>query len=447
VLRTALSLIVLSLLAGRAPAQTGGQRFFGVLEEFGGILTCDVIRTDEGALFALQNVGDFELGDRIVVSASSVTNVVCNQSVLPRLANNTIAPAFAGVGRIADRLGRLAVLDVPGGGRYALSDDGGLPIGAEVYVHGAVLDLGLPPGADPALGIEVESVGPGFAEFGRLELDGEGWRLATELQSVPLERMGLGFAAPGEFVYVEGRLAPNWNTAGQHVLGVSGAAVGGKQPQPHPLLVRDNVVGPAIARAGVLVDVGGETRFQAEGLVFHDLFALGDTAGFALGERLFVRGRALTDYDPLEDRSLPKIRRARLDREWTGCGTLVAAGLGEASVWTEAGELLRLENDGGFPDGAYVHVAGARSSPDSPAFLHNNIVPCAELTGRLEIGFGCSPVFVSDTPVPGASNVFFPENNGGFALGEPFCVKGGISACGAGCSVPCLVANTAEACR
>lgn len=444
--RTALSILLSLPLLGDVP-RAGDLRLFGVLEEFGGILTCDVIRTDDGALFALDDVGDHQLGDRIVVSASSFSSAVCTQSLLPKLANNTIAPAFAGVGRIAERIGRLAVLDVPGGGRYALSDDGGLPTGAEVFVYGAVLDLGLPPGSDPALGIDVEAIGPGFAEFGRLELDADGWRLATALQSVPLERMGLGFPVPGDFVYVEGRLAPDWNASGQHVLGVGGATAGQKAAHPHPLRVRDNVVNPAVARAGVLVDLGGELYFQAEGLVFDDLFTLGDTAGFAVGERLFVRGRALTDYDPLEDRSQPKLRRARVDPEWTGCGTVAATGFDPPHLLTEAGELLRLEHAGGFTEGAAVQVAGALGSPDSGAFLHNNIVPCVELSGRLEVGFGCSPVFVSDAPVPGAGQVFFPENNGGFGLGEPICVKGGVSACGSGCSVPCLIANTATSCR
>ena len=113
---------------------------------------------------------------------------------------------------------------------------------------------------------------------------------------------------------------------------------------------------------------------------------------------------------------------------------------------TEEGQLLELENAGPFPIGTDLHVAGALGAPDADAFLFDTPLLCADITGRLEIGFGCSPVFVSDVPVGSAGNVFFLENNASFPIGVPFCVKGGITGCG-GCPVPCLVSNSAGPCR
>ena len=108
--------------------------------------------------------------------------------------------------------------------------------------------------------------------------------------------------------------------------------------------------------------------------------------------------------------------------------TLIFAGLGlpASDPWAQTA-----------PD---FDVTGTERDDDGVLpFAHNSIHPCVELSGTLQQGFECMPVFV-------AGDVFVLENLDGHEVGESFCVPSAITACESVCPLPCLSANITHDC-
>ena len=154
----------------------------------------------------------------------------------------------------------------------------------------------------------------------------------------------------------------------------------------------------------------------------------------------------LDDYDPLELRN-NLIRSARIEEEFSGCGTIFADLGGEGSglsFQATSGETFELESIGDITTEPFVYVAGALD-PTGTRFVHNRIAPCLEIMGTLQFGFECTPLFVAQAASEGASYLLL-ENLGPYQVGDTFCVRGGLMTCDIGCPTPCLMANDVNDC-
>jgi hypothetical protein len=387
---------------------------YGVLRTVG--LLCTAFETDAGELHVLNSEGGFQIGERVTVRGKVAGAGVCGSLIVPLL-DNSIEAAFAGTGRIVADGVLGTALETDGGERYKLVAPGGFPRGSEVFVRGPVRTLG-----DPAAQhwIFNDVVGPAFQGFGRLRGGPGSWSLeAEDGATYLLEQPGFAFAQDGDYVFVEGVLSPG-----------------------DPQAVLFNTSRRAYDVGGVVIDGGGGVpAFQAEGVLFNDVFALEDFGGFQIGQRAFVRGRKLDDYDPLEPRG-NLIRSARIDPEFTSCGTLVVD-LGGTGVTFRAlsGQEFELETAGTFAPGSFVFVSGALDATPA-SFVHNAIHACNELSGTLLHGFECTPLFFADN----GGGYYLLENLGPYWIDDWFCVLGGISACDGGCPAPCMIANIVHDC-
>jgi hypothetical protein len=395
---------------------------FGVLRRIG--LICNAFETDSGQLFVLNDYGGFVVGDRVFVRGSFSTIGVCGSLILSRLAN-TIEAAFAGTGTIVtDRvLGR--ALETPEGARYKLVSPLDFGVGEEVFVRGTVRTRVSPITGQTEYWIFSSVIGTAFTGFGRLS--GGAGSFDVELEggtTFQLDGPGYAFAADGDYVFVEG-LVDSTTT---------------------PPTLRHNASRKAHQVPGEIIDGGGGVpAFKAETVIFNDVFSLLDFEGFQIGERAFVRGRKLDDYDPQEVRS-NVIRDARIDFEFSACGTIAPDLVGTGvSFYATSGEVFELEHTGGFASGQLVYVAGGLDATLT-RYASNVIAPCAELQGTLQHGFECTPLFVSNASAGESGSFFLLENLGGYQVGEALCVLGGIMACDIGCPTPCMVANTTSDC-
>ena len=422
-------LFVTLSLAGLPCNTTGGTTLerFGVLRLFGGVSPCTVIETDQGELFAPDDLGELAVGDRVWVrgEVDPIHAQPCGEVAVPLLLDSDIQPAFAGIGRLVLRDPTHPLLETPEGERYELLTPAPFAAGSRLFVEGKVEPA--PADSPAALAIDNTATGPGFASFGRLRFQGGAWLLESESDELfQLDRVGLAYANDGDYVFVEG-----WRD--------SSAREG-----PAPPKVRDNTTQLAIAFGGTLLDVGGLSLFEADGKLFDDDYLVQVPHPFGVGDRVFVRGRGLDDYDPLEPKIDRLIRGARVGAEFAGCGELIETG-GAAFFAGEDGALIELEYVGGpLTPGQAIYVAGELDeSQPTPTFEHNSIADCWELSGELVLGFECLPYFLTDENAGGFLNLFMLENLGGHWIGDQFCVRGAtVAGCGTGCPVPCLVANT-----
>ena len=403
-------------LGCRAFGECGSVAAFGVIASRG--FACAAFETDEGEIYALTELGEFVAGDRVFVEGRVRANVAaaCGSILVPRL-ENTIVAAFAGVGRVLSGANDARVLQTNDGDRYELLEEPQVPPGfqGDVFLQGVAVRTG--PGRVSVGGV---ARGPAFAGFGRLRWSGA-WSLETSARTFRLDRVGAPDVVDGAFVFVEGWIDER-----------AGA----------PRL-RDNTARPALELGGEIVELGGERWFRAEHQLFNDLYRLPRLPELPVGEERFVRGRGLSDFDPLEARVDRFIRSAKIDALVSRCGELVS--LEPPVCLLDDGSEFILENSGEFLLGRFVFVSGARRGNEA-VLEHNTIHPCVSLRGELVQGFECTPLFAADTPVGPENDVFVVEHLGGREVGDRFCVRGALTACESLCPFPCVSGNVVFDC-
>lgn len=394
---------------------------FGVIVDTHNFIPpCVLFQSDDGVLAALSDDGGLPAGSRVWIEGSVNNTIVCGGLIVAQL-DNTITPAFAGTGSLRRALGgpQLVTRD---GHVYWLTDVPG-PNGRIVFAEGRIVGEKF---GGPLL--EPEVFGPGHASFGRLRStpSPSGWQLETDAGVLALQRIGISSPSEGDYVFAEG--------LAERARGVPEGAL--------PVGLRANTLRRATLFAGTVVSGPDGPTVMAEADLFTDLFDVPDREQLVLGARVFVSGRALGDYDPLEDAASRVIRQATLGEAFSACGALVSEpGELPAVLQTFDGKFVELEDPGTLPHTALRYVAG-RLDPAAPRprLLQNRSMPCVSLSGRFEIGFECTPLFVVDN----MGGFFSIEDPPPIPLGQPFSITGGVAICDELCPFPCIIAESIE---
>ncbi len=383
----------------------------GVLVQSLSDINCLRFEADSGDSFVLTNRGSFVAGDRVYVEGTvpQTTATVCESELTPFITVSLIRPGFAGIGTIVTQSGQKR-LQTDDGRLFGLQDNGGFADGARVYTRGSVVTL-----QSPAV-ISGNTIGAAYSGFGRLMGTPPGDRrvLGEDGVTYHLDAVGAHNAAASDYVYVEGIL---------------GAA--------DPPSVTSAAARFAFSTSGdVVSDGAGGKAFQADGVIFNDVFTVAGLSSFPIGAEVYVRGLRTDDYDYQEPRVGNTVRQARVGAGYSALGVL---NLGAKTVTNvDNGVVIALENTGPFPDGFFVYVAGELASSGSRkvTLLHNQTLIGLEATGTLQIGFECAPLFV------GGGGYYFLENTGGFPFGSTVTVRGGILRSVAPCEFDSFINNT-----
>lgn len=384
----------------------------GVLVQSVSDLFCVRFEADNGDSYVLSNRGSFVAGDRVYVEGTvpQTSASVCENELTPIVTVSLIRPGFAGIGTIVTQSGQKR-LQTDDGRVFALQNNGGFADGARVYTRGSVVTV-----QSPAQ-IAGNTIGAAFSVFGRLIGTPPGDRrvLGEDGVTYQLDAVGAHNAAASDYVYVEGIL--------------SSAA----DPRP----VTSAAARFAFSTSGdVVSDGAGGKAFQADGVMFNDVFTVAGLSSFPIGAEVYVRGLRTDDYDYQEPRNGNSIRQARVGAGYSALGVLNLAAKTVTNV--DNGAIVTLENTGPFPNGFFVYVAGevASSGAGTVTLRHNQTLIGLELFGTLEVGFECAPLFV------GGGGYYFLENTGGFPFGSSVTVRGGIMRKVAPCDFDSFINNT-----
>lgn len=424
------------LLAGFATAHAG-EVFYqacGELVNTGGVPPCLIHVADDGQIVRPFNVGEFKAGDRVVVSGtiSQFSASICDQTITPNLAGNTIDRCFAECGTLVS-VGGCLRFDSDRGGTFAVASVEEFNDGDRVFVHGpgldGVADCGgelLPNIAFPVVSDCTSATGRIVSPFGCAYLltgDGAAYDFFTFA----------GFQA-GDYVTIEGDAS----------LGFFGAC--GK-----PYVDR-NTIRPAFGGAGTLVEtLDCGLVFRADGSAFGDEYRLDNVGGFTAGDRVVVTGR-------IDDACSPSGACARrcligntIGALTTACGSF---GLSDTDCLAftpdDGGDPFLIEYAQQVPAGAPVFVAGTfRPGPgicengtNLPVMRDNLFLECVDLCGEFQPGFECTPLFLGDD-----GNIYWVDNLGSYGPGDRARVRGGREfGCNALCPFTCIRLNEIGPC-
>ncbi len=196
-----------SVTMGGDPPKVLGQ-LCGVLGP--GPQGCAVVEGFDGRTFAIENTGDFTLGETVYVSGTLVENsTLCTPVTLPAIEDNSIEPCFAGCGTL--QIGpQGCTLFVPNDGSagFVLANLGDAEIGDRIYVEGPIRDGALACFPFEAPLIDDNLVFECFSSCGVIVVGIVcNAFIADSGEVFPLSNYG-GFN-PGERVFVTGGLEPD----------------------------------------------------------------------------------------------------------------------------------------------------------------------------------------------------------------------------------------------
>ncbi len=308
---------------------------------------CLRFESDRGGVFALDDTEGFVDGQRVFVNGNGTSGSVdCGGEALPLIAGNQIAACFEAFGRIVPEFGCPSLLTASGE-RYDLEFNSDFVTGDFVFAQGFIDPLftgfcGKPwvrsNTTQAAFGgagtiIEDETCGLAF----RSDEGGFG-------QNFVLDNTD-GFVA-GDRVFVTGRID---------------AACATNPACPIAGCLRNNTIDPLISGCGTLefgpancavVNFGaGEPSYQIEYL-----------GNESFGSEIFVAG-ALVDSDPTCTANGAVIRHNLALPCIDTCGSFEPGFECTPLFFTDEGEILWLEDTGGFTVGDRIRVVGGRDGP------------------------------------------------------------------------------------
>jgi len=316
----------------------------GTLVEQNGCLRFE---SDRGGVFALDDAEGFGDGERVYVSATGVSGIVdCAGESIPLIGGNQIASCFEAFGRIVPEFGCDSLLTA-NGDRYDLEITGDFDRGDFVFVQGYIDPVFTGVCGQPW--VRSNAIMAAFGGAGTLirnancelsfQSDANGFGQLYALENTD------GFVA-GDRVFVTGRIDNNCS--------------------PHPTCpiiscLRDNTIDPLVSGCGTLefgptncavVNFGpGEPSYQIE--YFGNL---------SFGSEIFVAG-GLVASDPTCTGSASVIRHNLALPCVDTCGTLEPGFECTPLFFTDEGEILWLEDTGGFTEGDRIRVVGGRDGP------------------------------------------------------------------------------------
>ncbi|HNQ24417.1 MAG TPA: hypothetical protein PKK06_15125 [Phycisphaerae bacterium] len=102
--------------------------------------SCLMIQGDNGESYAVENTGDFFIGDYVYVAGwIDEDSLACWPATIPEIRDNTIVPCFSGCGTLGRGPQDCSVIfNADDGPSYALDNLGGFHLGDHVYVNGPV---------------------------------------------------------------------------------------------------------------------------------------------------------------------------------------------------------------------------------------------------------------------------------------------------------------------
>jgi hypothetical protein len=216
-------------------------------------------------------------------------------------------------------------------------------------------------------------------------------------------------------------------------------------PPANPRPVTSATARFAFSYPGMVEFTGGQNYLRVDGLVFDDVYGAKELAQQVAGTKVYLRGIMPDDFDYNEPKDLHFVRESTAGPGYSAYGSL---DLAEGTVTNFSdGTVVTLESTlatEGDPllDGQFVYVAGdvVTNDPGAIKLVHNQLRPAFYLTGSLQIGFECAPLFVANT-----GGYFFVENTGTFQFYDCVTITGALSRTAAPCDFDALVDNMIEA--
>lgn len=417
-------------------AEAGGVPYeaCGDLVDSGGFPSCLLHVADDGQIVRPFNLDGFRAGDRVVVSGlvDEFSASICNSTITPNLSENTIERCFAECGTLVE-VGGCLRFDSDRGGAFIVPGAELFEDGARVFVRGTGISGIENCGGDDLSIVAFPYIAPCTSVTGRISSPFG----CPNILSATGERFDVftlsGFNV-GDYVTIEGDAS----------LGVAGGC-------GNPL-VDLNTIREAFGGPGTLVDAAECGLVFQAGIAGNSAqYRLDDVGAFAEGDRVIVTGRIDDDCAPDGNCALPCLVDNTIGAITTACGTF-DIGSTECVVFTpdDGGAPFLIEHTQAVPFGVPVFVAGTfRPDPGIcanaealPVMRDNLFLQCIDVCGRFEMGFECTPLFLSDD-----GGIFTLENLGPYSLGDRARIRGGLGGiCNPFCPFTCVRVNSIEPC-
>lgn len=178
--------------------------FCGVLIEDSG---CVLLAAENGLVYAIENIGAFDPGDRVWVSG--VLDPAC-QPVCPQtggcISANSIEPCLSAFGTLVPGPAGCAKFRTIGGAEYFIENHGAFSPPDRVFVTGRLAMSGDLCQPLEELSVLNNSIAPGFAECGQLAIGAEECPVLVTGDGQTYLLQDTGGFAPGARIFVRGRL-------------------------------------------------------------------------------------------------------------------------------------------------------------------------------------------------------------------------------------------------
>ncbi len=274
---------------------------------------CTIFAADlpGGGFFAIENTGDFFIGDFVFVAgAINPQSTLCLPVTLPGIEDNLIASCsppepFASCGTLQMGPQGCPVFLADDGSGFFIENTGDFFMGARVYVEGIVQVAWACPPLPPTPALLDNTIEACFTECGTLVQGAECVLFEADSGGLfVLEDLG-GFHV-GDDVWVSGVVDPECNTTCQQGAGC----------------IQNNLIEPCFSACGLLFESGSCVTclvFYAENT--GQPLVLEHLDGFGSGDRVFVRGRI--DEECVNPCQLPCLKDNTIAPCASGCGVLV----------------------------------------------------------------------------------------------------------------------------